>query len=75
MQWLEIAQILTFSITASNLELVKSGAKFPADNSVLTTGSPDQRVSFLWCTGVRDSNLSPRTLSLLGSPMLDSNEA
>jgi hypothetical protein len=39
--------MLAFNITVSSLELAKSGAIFPADSSVQTTGFPSQRVSFL----------------------------
>jgi hypothetical protein len=56
---------MTFSITVSSLELVNSGAMFPADSSVFEiTASLCHRVSLVLGTGVRDSNPSPHTLSL-----------
>jgi hypothetical protein len=39
--------MLAFGITAASFELVNRGAIFPANSSVLTTGSPDERVSVL----------------------------
>jgi hypothetical protein len=60
--------MLAFSIIAPSLELVNSGVIFPADSSVLTTGSPSQRVSVPLCSGVKVSEPPPHTLLLLEFP-------
>jgi hypothetical protein len=39
-QWFELVQIMTFSITVSSLELVNSGAMFPANSSVFEITAP-----------------------------------
>jgi hypothetical protein len=49
MPLLELVQIMTFSITVSSLELVNSGAMFPANSSVFEiTASLHHRVPSFW---------------------------
>jgi hypothetical protein len=78
-QWHQLAQILTFGFTASSLELVKSGALFPADNSVLSPLHPATGFPFFCVVGWGTRTLRHTYCQMVffaeTSPRLVSNQA